>query len=220
MNRILRKLAALLGRISAVEKAASQPQPRRRASGRLQGSLRGASSCRRRGVAATEFALTLPIWITMLLGTADGSYMMLVNEKTDRIAYSVTDIVTQYQTVSKANLNDIVQASTQLMNPFTFGNLGVVIISSVYQPAGKTPVIEWQYTGGGTLVKTSKIGTTGGTPTLPNGLTLNDNDNVIITEVFYNWTPLFVSANLFSSNTVYRFAVYKPRLSPLITTPS
>jgi len=174
----------------------------------------------RRGIAALEFALTLPIWITLLLGAADGTYCMLVNERTDRIAYTVTDIVTQYQTVSVANLNDIVQAASQIMNPFTFGNNGVVIISSVYKPAGATPYICWQYTGGGGLVATSHIGTTGGAPALPNGLTLNDNDNVIIAEVFYNFTPMFVSEGLFTSGTIYRNAVYKPRLSPLTQTPS
>jgi hypothetical protein len=178
------------------------------------------SSRRRRGVAAMEFALTLPIWITMLLGAADGTYCLLVNEKSDRIAYSVTDIVTQYQTITIANLKDILQAASQLMQPFPFGNNGVVIVTSVYKPAGQTPVIEWQYAGGGTLTKVSAIGTTGGVPTLPNGLTLNDNDNVIISEVYYNFTPLFLNVGPLSANTVYRVAMYKPRLSQLIVPPT
>ena len=178
------------------------------------------SSRLRRGVAAVEFALTLPIWITMFLGMSDGAYCMVINERTDRIAYSVTDIVTQYQTVTLANLQDIVQAATQLMNPFTFGANGVVIVTSVYKPAGKNPTISWQYTGGGTANNNSLIGNVGGVPTMPNGLVLNDNDNVIISEVFYKFTPMFVSAALFNSNTVYRTAIYKPRLSPLINPPS
>jgi hypothetical protein len=182
----------------------------------------------RRGVAAAEFALTLPIWITMLLGASDGAYCMLVNERTDRIAYSVTDIVTQYQTISIANLNDIVQASAQLMQPLTFGGNGVVIVSSVYKPAGQPPIVCWQYKGGGTLSATSVVGTPGGSTNcssgglavLPNGLTLNDNDNVIISEVFYNFTPIFINEGLFSANTIYRVAVYKPRLSPLTNKPT
>ena len=182
--------------------------------------LRAKRSWYQRGIAATEFALTLPIWITMMLGAADGTYCMLVNEKADRIAYSVTDIVSQYQTITINNLTEILLAAGQLMLPFTFGTQGVVIVTSVYKPAGQAPYICWQYSGGGTLTKTSRIGTTGGVPTLPNGLTLNDNDNVIISEVFYNFTPMFVSEGLFSSGLIYRTAVYKPRLSPLITTPT
>ena len=174
----------------------------------------------RRGVAAVEFALTLPIWTTMILGTADGTYWLLVNEKCDRISYTITDIVTQYQVVTRSNLNDIIQAATQEMLPFTFANNGYVIVSSVYQPTGQNPIIEWQYSGGGSLVESSRIGTTGGAPALPNGLTLNNNDNVIITEVYYNFTPMFVSSGLFPSQLVYRVAVYKPRLSLLINPPT
>ena len=174
----------------------------------------------RRGVAALEFALTLPIWVTLLLGVGDGAYCLIVNERTDRIAYSVTDIVTQYQTITIANLNDIVDAASQLMQPLTFGSNGVVIVTSIYKPAGQNAYICWQYTGGGSLVDASKIGSVGAAPTLPNGLVLNDNDNVIISEVYYNYTPLFINAGIFTANTIYRIAVYKPRLSPLITSPS
>jgi len=174
----------------------------------------------RKGVAAIEFALTLPIWVAMLLGASDGTYCLLVNEKADRIAYSVTDIVSQYQTITIANLKDIVLAAGQLMEPFAFGTNGVVIVTSVFQPATGSPIVEWQYSGGGSLTKTSKIGTTGGAAALPNGLTLNANDNVIISEVFYNFTPIFINADAFNAGLVYRVAMYKPRLSPLVTPPT
>jgi Flp pilus assembly protein TadG len=181
---------------------------------------RGLRDHARKGVAAVEFALTLPIWATLLLGSADGSYCLLVNEKTDRIAYTVTDIVTQYQSITKAQLNDILLAAGQLMQPFAFGANGLVIVTSVYQPSSGGPVVEWQYTGGGTLTQGSKIGATNGTAMLPNGLTLNAGDNVIISEVFYKFTPMFVSEKLFSASNIYRVAVYKPRLSPLVTPPT
>lgn len=174
----------------------------------------------RRGVAATEFALTIPIWVTILLGVADGTYCLLVNEKTDRIAYSVTDIATQYRSLSLAQLNDIVFAASELMQPFPFANKGVVIVSSVYKPLNQAPTICWQYSGGGTLVQSSKIGTTGGAPSLPGGLTLNDFDNVLITEVFYSFSPIFTGSGLFSSGVIYRTAIYKPRLSPLCNAPT
>lgn len=189
----------------------------------------------RRGVAAVEFALTLPIWITLLLGMSDGAYCMLVNERVDRISYSVTDIVTQYQTISQANLADISQAAGQIMQPLSFDQNGVLIVTSVYQAAGQLPRICWQYTsttrptgGAKPPIPTSKIGvangnsdcTKGTLATLPNGLTLNDNDNVIISEVYYTFTPMFITEALFTAGDIYRSAVYKPRLSPLITIPS
>jgi Flp pilus assembly protein TadG len=197
----------------------------------------------RRGIAAVELALTLPIWITLFLGMSDGCYYLLVNEKTDRIAYTVTDIVTQYQAITLANLNDIVLAGGQLMQPLpatttaangTQTSLLTIIVSSIYQPSTGNPIVCWQYSG--KLVTSgqssgSKIGSpggsstcaSGGTATLPGGLTLNAGDNVIITEVYYNFTPLFLTAGTFDAFTatnIYRFAVYKPRLSPLVTSPT
>ena len=182
-----------------------------------------------RGVAALEFALTLPIWITMLLGVSDGTYSLLVHEKADRIAYTVTDIVTQYQTITKTQLADVVQAAQQLMNPFNFSTNGVVIITSVYKSASVAyPTICWQYTGGGSISRSSKVGasngatscTSGAQAVLPNGLTINDNENVVISEVYYQFVPMFLSAGLFTNSDIYRVAVYKPRLSPLITPPT
>lgn len=175
----------------------------------------------RRGLAALEFALTLPIWVTLVLGVADGTYCLLINEKVDRIAYSVSDIVTQYQDpVSLVTLNDTTSSASQIMDPYTFGANGMVIVSSVYKPTGKSPVIQWQYLGGGTLVRSSRIGSTGGTASLPNGLTMNDGDNVIVTEVYYTFSALFISDSLFPAGDVYRAAMYKPRLGPLLTKPS
>ncbi|MDE1900498.1 MAG: pilus assembly protein [Alphaproteobacteria bacterium] len=182
--------------------------------------LRRCARRARRGVAAVEFALTLPIWTALILGASGGTYALLVSERCDRIAYTVTDVVTQYQTITLADLSDIVQAAGQLMSPIAFGASGMVIVTSVYQPSTGQPVVEWQYQGGGTLTAVSRIGTTGGVATLPNGLTLNAGDNVIISEVFYNFTPLFPSSGLFDIGQIYRTAIYKPRLSPLVTPPT
>lgn len=188
----------------------------------------------RRGVAAVEFALTLPIWLALLVGTSDMTYFLLVNERTDRIAYSVTDIVTQYSTLTIANLKDIFTAAPQLMKPIAFGSKGVVIVTSVYKATGGVPRICWQYnssisgTSSGSLVRGSKVGTKnaatdcklGALATLPHGLVINDNDNIIISEVFYRFDPLFVSAGFLAAQDIYRVAIYKPRLSPLIKIPT
>lgn len=65
---------------------------------------------------AIEFALSLPIWIALLIGMTDISYMMIVSQRVDRIAYSITDIVTQSETISKNDLDNIALAAGQLMH--------------------------------------------------------------------------------------------------------
>lgn len=172
------------------------------------------------GSAAVEFALTLPIWVLLLLGTTDVAYMMLLSQRVDRVAYSVTDIVTQSEVITNADLTNIFLAAGQLMQPFDFGADGTVIVTSLYKPAGQPVKISWQRSGGGTLTRTSKIGTPGHTPVMPGGLTLNDTENVIVAEVYYVFRPMFINAHLLNVQDIYRFAVYKPRLSPLITPPT
>jgi len=176
---------------------------------------------REKGAVAMEFALSLPLWVTLLLGTADTSYLLILSQRVDRIAYSVTDIVTQSETISRTDLDNIFLAASQLMEPFTFGSDGIVIVTSLYKPAGAATKISWQYAGGGTLSRASKVGVLGTqTPALPNGLTLNDNENVIVSEVYYAFKPMFINAGILSADDLYRVAIYKPRLSPLITPPT
>jgi len=174
-----------------------------------------------KGSVAIEFALTLPLWVAILLGSTDTTYLMILSQRVDRIAYSVTDIVTQSETISTADLNNISLAAGQLMQPFVFGSEGIVIISSLYKPAGQATRISWQYAGGGTLARSSKIGVAGSTtPVMPTGMALNDNENVIVTEVFYAFKPMFINSGILSAEDLYRVAIYKPRLSPLITPPT
>lgn len=172
------------------------------------------------GGVALEFALTLPIWVTLLLGSSDIAYKMILSQRIDRISYSVTDIVSQQDTVTKADLNNILLAAGQIMQPFDFGPDGVVIVSSVYKQTGQAMKISWQYVGGGTLARGSKIGVAGGIPNMPAGITLNDNDNVIVAEVYYNFKPMFINAGILAQEDIYRTSTYKPRLSPLITPPT
>lgn len=169
-----------------------------------------------RGLAAIEFALTLPIMIALLVGSADIAYMMLLSQRVDRVAYAVTDIVSQSETVpSRADLDTIMLAAGQLMQPFPFGNDGVVVVTSVYRPTGQGPRICWQHASGGSLVRSSLIGAPGEAPNMPNGLTINEKENVIISEVFYDFRPMFINAGILSAGDFYRVAVYKPRLSLL-----
>ncbi len=173
----------------------------------------------RSGVAAIEFALTLPIWVLFLLGGTDLTYMMLLSQRVDRIAYSVTDIATQSEMLSQTDINTIFLAASQLMNPFPFGVDGVVILTSVQKPTGQPLKICWQRIGGGSLARGSKIGVPGGTPALPAGITLGDNQDAVIAEVYYAFKPLFINAGILSEDDVYRVAIYKPRLSALCNVP-
>lgn len=172
-----------------------------------------------RGAAAAEFAIMFPVLLLLLLGGFEISRFLLIHQKADKVAYTVTDVVAQSTSVTNAQLALVMSAAAQIMQPFTFGANGRVIVSSVYQNGTNPPVVRWQYAGGGTLSRTSQIGTVNGNATLPGGLTLNDRDNVIIAEVYYSYVPVF-SGGLMTARDIYKNAIFKPRLGALTTPPT
>ena len=171
------------------------------------------------GVAATEFALLLPVLMALVLGVYEISRYILLHQKIERVAYTVADVVGQQTSVTNAGLSDIVAAASKIMDPYDFEQNGVVIVTSVYQDPDDGPVVRWQYKGGGVLDRESRIGASGDEAELPNGLTLNESDNVIFAEIFYNYIPDF-DEDYFDDRENYKYAVFKPRLGALTTAPN
>ncbi len=180
--------------------------------------LRDSQDCR--GVAAMEFAIVLPFLLMVFLGGAEASRYFLIHQKAEKLAYTVADVITQSKSLTNAQIAQTLTVSSQLMQPFTFDDDGVVILTSVYQSGViNPPSVNWQYVGGGTLSRTSKIGVPNYYATLPGGLSLADKDNVIIAEVYYRYKPLFGSA-AFAEKDLYKTVIFKPRLGNLTTPPT
>jgi Flp pilus assembly protein TadG len=173
-----------------------------------------------RGIAFTEFALVLPFLLLLMMGGYELSRLIIVNQRLEKVAYTVTDVVAQQTSVTNAQLGNIMTAAAEIMQPYPFSANGDIILSSVYQNGtGTSPTVKWQYKGGGTLASVSKIGQLAGIAALPSGLTLNNTDNVIIAEVFYNYTPLLIAGPILSTS-LYKVVVFKPRLGALTTPPN
>lgn len=171
------------------------------------------------GVAAVEFAVALPMVMVLLLGGFEMSRYVIIHQKLEKSAATIADVVSQSQIVTIAQMNQTMQAAMQIMKPYDFGADGVVIVSSVNQTGSNAPVIRWQYVGGGTLSMQSKIGRANEIAILPNGLKLNDKDNVIISEIFYRYKPFFSNFGLINNPNIYKVNVFKPRLGALTTPP-
>lgn len=172
-----------------------------------------------RGIAATEFALVAPMLLLLILGGFEFSRYMLIHQKTEKVAYTVSDVVSQNTSVTDAELTQISNAAAQIMAPYSFSSQGVVIVTSVYKPVGSAAKVNWRHSGGGALVRASQIGAVGGAATLPTGLELNDKDNVIVAEIYYFYTPLF-GGSLIANGDIYKTAIFKPRLGALTTPPT
>lgn len=167
------------------------------------------------GLAAVEFALSLPLLILLTFGSIEVTLYILISQKLERVSTTLSDLVAQSTTITTAQLDQIITAAGQVMLPYNFGTDGYAIISSVTKTGTNAPVVNWQYRSGGTA-QTSLIGTVGAAATLPAGFTMADKDNVIITEVFYNYRPI-LSGTIYSGSQLYRYSIYKPRLGNLTT---
>lgn len=175
----------------------------------------------REGVAIVEFGLMLPVLMTLFYGCIELTRYILIVQKTEKLAHTVADVTAQSKTVSIANLDQLMEAAGDIMEPFDTGENSRVLVNSVYRPPGNGSVatINWRYQSGGDMAVTSHLGAVGSQPTMPGGFTFNPRENVIAVEVFYRFDPL-LTADFFGTTTIYRSAFYKPRLGLLTTAPS
>lgn len=170
----------------------------------------------RRGGLIAEFAAAMPILILMLLGGIEVSRFALLNQKMDRLATAMGDLVAQAETLTAAEVDQLFLAAGHVSWPFNIEANGRIIITSasipVGQPEGSAAIVNWQR-GKGTLTVASGIGAVSGAATLPPGLT-PPNQTVITSEVYYDFTPLLIGA-LVPAQRLYHRAFFRPRIGAL-----
>lgn len=180
-----------------------------------------------RGVAAIEFALLLPLLITLMIGSLEVTFKIWSTQKAEKLSVTLADVIAQSQEVTTSDLNSLVSAVDKIMEPFPFGDDGAVIISSVYQPSPEEgedlgePTVNWQrkFPPSGGLQVESKIGEQGDDAVLPADFEMYEKENCIVAEVFYKYTPI-MPGFLFDEAVTYRRAFFKPRLGALTDNPS
>lgn len=173
------------------------------------------------GLAYLEFAIATPFLLALLMGAVEMTRYILIVQKVEKISVTISDVVAQGHTVTTSQLDNVITAAAEIMNPYEFGPRGYVIITSVKQSgnysAANPPRVNWQYRGGGGWLQNSRVGSPGTSATLPNNMTLFDKDNVIVTEVFYNYAPLITTHGVLTGTALYKIGVFKPRLGDLST---
>ncbi len=167
-----------------------------------------------RGSLLVEMAFVLPVLVTIILAGTELARYMLLQQKLDAITITTADLVSQREQISAATINVIFESADHVIAPFTFGADGVVIVSSVSASGGNPPQVDWQQSGGGTLSASSAIGSAGGAATLPAGFLVRDGENAIISEVYYNYSPL-LQTDFLSNRQTYHRALFRPRFGDL-----
>ena len=168
----------------------------------------------RAGNVAVEFALAVPVLLMLMLASAELARFVILHQKMDRVATTISDLVSRAETINESEMADIFTAVGEVAYPYDLANLGVVIVSSVINPDGNGPVVAWQRSGGGSYSATSHLGVEGDAATLTGDFEVRQGETAIISEVYFDFTP-FLSDMIVAPQVIYRTAHHRPRLGTL-----
>lgn len=157
----------------------------------------------RRGIAATEFALILPVMILVLAGTVELGNALLLDRKVTRAAHSAADLVAQARSVTTGDLNNVFDAVQQILLPFP-ATMQITLTSVFRDPATNATRVAWSQTRNGTAYSQ------GASYALPQTNMLLSGESVIVSEITYAYSPLF--SDLILDNITLKDQAYlKPR---------
>ena len=162
----------------------------------------------RAGVAAVEFALILPVMLTLYLGGIQISDALSISRKVTHVTSSLGDLITQSKNVTDADMKNILDAASSVMAPYSATTLKMKI-SGITIDSKQTATVTWSDARNDTPL------TKGATVTLPAGI--NQASTFIVTaEVHYAYTPLigYALTGTFDLNDHFYL---RPRLSDTVT---
>ena len=165
----------------------------------------------RRGAAVLELAFGISMLTPLIMGSAELARFVMIQQKLERLAMTIGDLNARGDVLTPAQVTALFDAVPHVMEPFAFSPVGRVIVSEVTTVGYVYPRVAWQQTGGGTLPVASTLGAAGQDATLPAGFTLASNENVIFTEVYYDFVP-FLMDGLLSARRIRMQSTYRPRM--------
>jgi Flp pilus assembly protein TadG len=136
-----------------------------------------------RALSAVEFALILPVMLTLFLGGTEITQGITIKRKTTIATRTIADLVAQGTNIDNAEMASIFAATGAVLSPYPAANLKMVI-SNIAIDANNNASIVWSdgYNGG-------VARTVGSSVTLPAGLDAYPNTSLIWAEAEYTYTP-------------------------------
>lgn len=133
-----------------------------------------------RAIAATEFAVIVPLMLVMFFGTVEFSSAVAIDRKVTLMARTLSDLTSQSTSVADSDMTNFFNASTGIMTPYD-SSLALSTISELYvDPTTKVARVQWSQ---GAAARTQ-----GSTVTIPSTLAIGDT-YLIFSEVSYTYTP-------------------------------
>lgn len=182
----------------------------------LQFAKRAASD--RSGMAATEFALLLPIMTMIFFGILELSEGMTANRRVAVAVNTAADLAAQSQQLSPSQVDSLMESVVAILEPASTNAVDINLISVILNPDGD-PIVHWSlhwnndiqgsppYAEGDEYTELSEAFVLN-----PNGLGRFNNRSIMIVEMNYPYQPQF--ARYFVSDPIQfnRSAKRAPRL--------
>jgi Flp pilus assembly protein TadG len=164
-----------------------------------------------RGTSAIEFALLLPVMLTLYIAGTEISNGIAIDRKVTLTARTVTDLVSRSSTISTADMSDILAASAAVISPYVPNNLSFTVSEIYVDNNGNAKIWGFSCSYQGTPRNI------GDPVTLPPQLTVN-NSYLIWGEAQYNYTPpiaYVISGTLNLKDQIF----LSPRMSSSVSGP-
>jgi Flp pilus assembly protein TadG len=179
----------------------------------------------RRGIAATEFALIVPIMLVLFFGTVEFSSAAAIDRKVTLVARTLSNLISQTpDSVVDTDVKNAFAASALTLTPYDVSKIKQATISEIFIDANKIAKIQWS--------KTATVGMVNGAPqatyvaslhnakdtvSVPDAL-LAPNTYLIWSEVRYTYRPA-VGYVLKGNLTLHDDTYTRPRQSLCIDYP-
>lgn len=105
------------------------------------------------GIAATEFALILPVLILVLMGAIELTNALSAKRKLVNAVQSAADLIGQQTNVTTSDLNTTYLAARLTMSPLNVSTMTLGVASVRFSDTTGSPALDWTDSyGGGTVV--------------------------------------------------------------------
>jgi Flp pilus assembly protein TadG len=158
------------------------------------------------GLAATEFAMVVPVMLILFFGTDEFASGIAVDRKVTLMARTLSDLTSQNISVTDAQLTNFFNASSGIMTPYSATPVRSTITELYVDPSTLAARVQWS--------KGSAPRTAGTTVAIPTALQVGGT-YLIYSEVSYAFVPT-VGYVLKNSITLSDFTFTRPRQSTCV----
>ena len=157
-----------------------------------------------RGIAATEFAVIVPIMLVMFFGTVEFSSGVAVDAKVTLMARTLSDLTSRSIKMNDSDKDNFIAASTAIMAPYPSAPTRATISELYVDPTTLAARVQWS--------KGSAPRAVSSTVTIPPQLAVGDT-YLIFSEVSYRYVPTVGYVMAFSGVNLSDVSYTRPRQS-------